>query len=296
MSHSVRFLAAAIATWAGVRAISLGLYPGANAEAAVLPDPLTAAPAAATAALAASAETLPPGQRMSPAQPLAGQPYAPAYALPYGALPPGAMPVPAPYYYYPLPVPVRMAAAPTLPPTSYASAPASGGGAWFSPGGEIMPRPMPSYALPATASTAAAASLPPEKSPNLGKAAAVAPGKLDRWKLHAWSYYRSERGGAPATPSLASAGMLGGSQGGARLTWFATPHLAASARVTSSLGAIRGTEAALGLRYQPFAKLPLAFTAERRERVEGVGRSAFAAFAEAGAWGVPLTGKFRADG
>ena len=108
------------------------------------------------------------------------------------------------------------------------------------------------------------------------------PGRLDRLSLSTWAMMRSK----PAPPGLASGGQLGGSQAGARLLWRVTPNLAASVRTSAPIGSQRGGEAALGVRYQPFMSIPVAFTAERRQSLGKFGgRSAFAMFAEGGLYG-----------
>jgi hypothetical protein len=94
----------------------------------------------------------------------------------------------------------------------------------------------------------------------------------------------------PGLPSLAGTGTLGGSQAGARLLYRFNPHLAASLRTSAPINSRRGGEAALGIRYQPFVSIPVAFTAERRKAFGqyGAGRDAFAAFVEGGLYGRPL--------
>jgi len=58
----------------------------------------------------------------------------------------------------------------------------------------------------------------------------------------------------------------------------------------------RGGEAALGVRWQPLAKLPLAFTAERRQAFgRDAGRSDFALFAEGGIYDRPIIAGFNLD-
>ncbi len=100
----------------------------------------------------------------------------------------------------------------------------------------------------------------------------------------------------PGAIGLASGGQLGGSQAGARLLWNFDPRVAASLRTSAPINSQRGGEAALGLRLRPFAGLPLAFTAERRQSLGRFGgRSAFAAFAEGGLYGRPLPFDTRLD-
>ena len=46
--------------------------------------------------------------------------------------------------------------------------------------------------------------------------------------------------------------------------WRVTPNIAATLRASAPINSQRGAEAALGIRYQPFEKWPVAFTLERR--------------------------------
>ena len=60
---------------------------------------------------------------------------------------------------------------------------------------------------------------------------------------------------------------------------------------------MRGAEVAAGIRYQPFRSIPIAFTAERRQRLGRYGgRSAFALFAEGGLYHRALFSKIYLDG
>ncbi len=99
MSASIRFLGMAVLAWAGVRAASLGLFPGMDGIAPV-------ARAATTAGLPAPATTKVQATVAGGAS-LAGAPYAPypSYAPypTYGAYPPYP---PYPPYAYPRPVAV----------------------------------------------------------------------------------------------------------------------------------------------------------------------------------------------
>ena len=277
MSHSVRFLALAITAWAGVRAITLGLDPGRDALAATLDDSLLSEAAQGPTAPAPAAPPPAPGMRSSPiGYPPTPYGWMPGYPAMWQAPPaqtvvrlvqpaaPYASPMAIPAYYYAAP-PQAMAMSATLPFDPYAAPPPL-----------LSPPPL-------------AAPLP-SASPPLQRGAPT----LDRLRLHGWAYYRQETGATSA--GLAPGGTLGGSQAGARMLYQVRPGLDASARYVSSIGTVRGSEAALGVRYQPFKNIPLAITAERRQRIDGVGRSDFAAFAEYGAYGVRLPGEFSADG
>ncbi len=122
--------------------------------------------------------------------------------------------------------------------------------------------------------------------------AAAAP-TTRRWSLSAWSFVRP--GGAAA---LATGGLLGGSQAGARLVWRLNPGaarpLALSARLSAPLARAAGTEAAIGLDWVPVARLPVHLLAERRQALGGEGRSAFALTALGGMSDARL-GRFRLD-
>lgn len=105
-------------------------------------------------------------------------------------------------------------------------------------------------------------------------------------------------GRGSGTSALADAGSLGGSQAGARVAYRlngnASAPIALAARLSSPLRR-RGVEAAIGVEAQPVAALPIRFVAERRFRVSGEGRSAFALFAHGGVYNRQISGDFRLD-
>ena len=107
--------------------------------------------------------------------------------------------------------------------------------------------------------------------------------RFDRLSMSSWAMLRQPVVGKLPPASLSGSGLLGGSQAGARILYRFNPLLAGSLRTTAPVGGSRGGEAALGVRIQPFAGIPVAITAERRQalRHDG-GRSAFALFAEGG--------------
>ncbi|MBW0144051.1 hypothetical protein [Sphingomicrobium clamense] len=270
MSSSVRFLAMAIAAWAGVRAVAFAFDPSHDAVAATLDEDLLAA-AQGQSAPALAPPPPAPGIYQSPAT--FGQ-------YPHWMPPPGWSPPPA------QPQVIRIVQAPAYPAAG--ALPAT-----YYPQTAYFPQPMAAPASGASVApiTTSAAVLPTATPP-------LEPAKvsmLDRLKIHGWGHFRQETGEATG-PGLAPGGTLGGSQAGARVLYNVAPGLDVSARYVSSIGNIRGSEAALGVRYQPFARLPLALTAERRQRIDGVGRSDFAAFAEYGAYGVDLPADFTAAG
>jgi len=120
------------------------------------------------------------------------------------------------------------------------------------------------------------------------------PARFDRLQLSSWAMLRQR----PGQASLGTNGMLGGSQAGMRLSYRFDPRFAVGLRTSVPLGtATRGGEAALGLRYQPFAAIPVSLTAERRQAFgKGGGRSAFALFAEGGLYHRPVFNKIYLDG
>lgn len=279
MSHSVRFLTLAIAAWAGVRAITLGLDPGRDALAATLDDSQLSEAAQGPTAPASASPPSTPGMQVSTM----------AYAQnPYGWMP--AYPPPWAYPAAPPPAPViRIVQSPAAAPSPGAMAiPAYYYGTTSAYSSQTLPSGL-AYPEAASMPTATASMLPLSTPP-------LQPQELvedRRLRGHVWGHYRQDTSGLP---SLAPGGTLGGSQAGVRLLYRVAPGLDLSARNVGSLGNFAGSEAALGVRYAPFANLPLAITAERRQRVHGFGRSDFAAFAEYGAYGVAMPAGFTADG
>jgi hypothetical protein len=142
---------------------------------------------------------------------------------------------------------------------------------------------------------AVAAAVPSPPPPHL----ALPPGpdtgsaRPGRWSLSAWSFVR--RGGSA---SLAAGGLLGGSQAGARLLYRldrgSERPPALSVRLAAPLRRPAGAEAALGLDWQPSARLPVHLLVERRQALGRDGRSAFQLTAYGGVGDVPL-GRFRLD-
>lgn len=98
--------------------------------------------------------------------------------------------------------------------------------------------------------------------------------------------------------SAANAGLLGGSQAGVRLLLRvegdAARPLSLSARISSPIRR-SGAEAALGVEWQPVARLPVRVLAERRQRLSGEGRSAFALLAHGGVSDRLVAAGFRLD-
>lgn len=274
MSAPIRFIGLTLAAWVGVRAASLGLFPGTTA---LVPSAAARTPPAAPAAPRVSTPL--------PAEAYAQQPFAPySYPAPY----------PPPYPYPAMPYPAYVQG-PRIPgativvpsgwgaPTIRYAAARPAASAWDL----VVPTPaaaerfadlgaLPFAAAAPFAARPAAASLPPAPS---------GPPKLDRLQLSSWALLRNGLGNS----TLAQGGTLGGSQVGTRLTYKFTPQIAASLRFSSSAGGVRGAEAAAGVRWQPFRAIPVALNVERRQRLGRFGgRSDFAAFAEGGLYQLPV--------
>lgn len=128
----------------------------------------------------------------------------------------------------------------------------------------------------------------------LAAASSLARG-VGRLSASAWMLARSG-GGDDAL--AAGNGLLGGSQAGARFLYRVSDNVATpvslSARVSSPLRR-SGAEAAFGVEWQPVAGLPVRLLAERRERVSGEGRSAFALLAHGGVGDRAIAAGFTLD-
>ena len=295
MSRSLRFLGVAVFAWAGIRAVSLGMVPGTELLAIDRP--------AAAAEIADARPALPPVERtdLTPPElaattpPPPADPYAVAYSPAYGAYPG----YPPPPYGYPAtyPPPPRGNYYPAYAPANYAPA--------YPPGPHRRGQSAPQYAeledypgLPYTSEPVPPleqwplAQIASGRSRRVPAEASSAPlrARFDRLQLSSWAMLRQR----PGQASLGTNGMLGGSQAGMRLMYRFDPHFAASLRTSVPLGsATRGGEGALGVRYQPFASIPISLTAERRQAFgRGGGRSAFALFAEGGLWDRPIVAGF----
>ena len=294
MSASIRFLGLAVLAWAGVRAASLGLFPGMDgiapvARAATIADLPAPAAARAQAPVAGGASPVPgaaypPYPPYVPYPPYGGYPPYPPYAYP--PYPPYAYPRPVPYYY--------------ALPASLPAARRRQASAWDG----IDPTPAPLFdgwgrAEPAAETRFAASTIEPVPGVAPGQAGQV-PGpagaplakKFDRLQLSAWALLRGSWGPG----ALATGGTLGGSQVGARLTYHFSPSLAASLRSSSSVGGVRYAEVAAGVRWKPLASVPVALNFERRQALNRWGgRDAFALFAEGGLYQTPVFGLANLD-
>ena len=284
MRPSLRFLGLALFGWAGVRATTLGIIPG--AELFRVPETEALVPPVA-------ATQFPPIEPVQPAQPYADVP------MGYPGTQPG---MGWPYPYPPMPADLPVRVQPIRVPVYYASAPP--GYAQSIPA--LLPTPRPPI-YPATPvlddwplSRMAAASMPPSRSvaavPMQSTPAAMLKTRIDRIQLAAWALLRSSEGMTFNVPSLASGGTLGGSQAGARLSYNFNHQIAATLRTTSDVG-YRTGEIAGGVRIQPASGIPVWFTLERRQGIgdSSSGRNAFALFAEGGVYQRAMPWRFSLD-
>lgn len=291
MSASLRFLGLAVFAWAGVRAASLGLFPGSTA----LTPPATAA-------------VLPPvaQTQFEPPPPPDAQPpssyYGPGTPSLYGSASPAAYPSPYPGAYPAYQPRDRTIVIPASWPSG-ASPPVQRAEASVGGWAGIMPSPQPVYYVPLSPEPWPQYSSPPSggqrssSAPTSITPAPLKPARFDRLQLTAWALLRGTGRGTIPSTSLASGGTLGGSQAGARLTYRFSQAWAATLRTSSSAGGVRGAEVAGGIRWQPLRSVPVAFTAERREGLGRFGgRSAFALFAEGGIYHRALFNKIYLDG
>jgi hypothetical protein len=115
-----------------------------------------------------------------------------------------------------------------------------------------------------------------------------------RWSGSAWAFLR----GGGRTGALAPVGQIGGGQAGARLLYRLDEggRLAASARISRTIGGPHQTEAAIGLDWTPVARIPLHLMAERRIAIDAGGRDAWTLGVAGGVYAVPLGGRWRLDG
>ena len=189
----------------------------------------------------------------------------------------GAYPAYAPYPVY-VPVPMQTGAKSAPPQIVYVDRAAA-----MPPEINVFGGPPPMWDGAGTVAATGAQPAPPRQStPSF--ADLKLPKLPARLSISSWATMRNQSG----SDSLGTGGMLGGSQAGARLLWKFDPHLSASFRTSAPINSQRGAEAALGMRYQPLANLPVAVTLERRHAFRDYGQSAFALFAEGGVYGRPM--------
>jgi hypothetical protein len=113
---------------------------------------------------------------------------------------------------------------------------------------------------------------------------------ISRWTASAWLHARN--GDAP---TLAPGGLLGGGQTGTRLGYRISPALQLTGRLAAPLRKLTGAEAALGVEWRPSRSLPVRVLAERRQRLSGQGRDAFALTVHGGVGDAPLPAGFRLE-
>jgi hypothetical protein len=269
MSKSIRFLGLAIFAWAGVRAVSLGIVPGAEALA------FDSSAADRGRLIPRIEPTILP-----PIEPIAteGPPQA-GVSLTASQYHAGGTIYPA-YLPYPVYVPVTRGAAQSSPPQVI----------------YVNPPPAESREIYVQREAMAETGSPPE-STSKPKPQITPSFDRPRWlpkhlSVSSWAMMRNQGG----PDSLAGRGMLGGSEAGARLMWQFSPGLAATIRASAPVNSQRGAEAAFGVRYRPFQSMPVAVTLERRHAIKDYGRNAFALFAEGGVYGRELPLQFSLDG
>ena len=274
MRPSLRFLAVAVVGWAGFRAYTLGIVPGAEIFAAARPRPVEPAPVMTT--------------QFGPIEPIAPAPAAPpplqAASIPY--YPPiPARPMVIPVYY-------DYRGAPPAAPARSTQA------IWALPEPRPIFYPKPSPLDDWPLSRLASAAMPARSTvtaPMQTTAPAIVAARIDRIQLTMWAMLRDTRT-LITSSSLASGGTLGASQAGARLVYNFSPMISAVVRTSSEVGR-RGGEVAGGIRVRPLRSIPLWITAERRQALGqyGGGRDAFAFFAEGGLYGRPMPWDFTLD-
>lgn len=267
MRPSLRFLALTVLGWAALRTAMVGAFPGAElfridrSEARVPPITPTQFPAIEPIEAAAATEA-------APANPPAAN-YAPASLIEViRALLTAAHKAVAPSSARATPLADALEE-----PRAQSFSPIPQLGEW--PLSRIATAARPAHST----FVSAPESVPPLADPNA----------VDRVQLTAWALLRPQSAAIAGSQPLASGGSLGGSQAGARLAYNFTRQIAATLRTSSDVGR-RGGEAALGLRIQPLAGIPLWIDAERRQRIGKYsgGRSAFALFFEGGLWDRPM--------
>lgn len=289
MSAPLRFLGLAIVGYVGLRtaASAFALTP---LEEVPLPPAATPLLDAFASGEVGASPTASPVTYGTPAAIAPSAPMPPQYVPVYLPAPAGGTYLPQPRMSRPV---VYAAAAPEpyYEPTAYAPAPQSVAD-W-----------------PAVPKGGAPAPTEVQKTPSWnGQPLTARLGR--RWQLTSWAMIRPRDPtlgindpGRGLHPSLASAGSLGGSQAGARLTYQLRDRLNVTLRTSTPLDqqtqskAYSG-EGALGMTWQPLRSVPIRLLAERRQRVgaPGGGRNAFAFMAEGGVYSRPVGWGLLLDG
>ena len=291
MRPSLRFLALAVAGWAGIRTAALGKLPGwelfrierSEAKASeIIPTQFPALQPVEPSA------PLHPADYPVAVQPIPPMPTAIRYVQAALGVPVSMRPGVVTVYQLP---PPAAAPAPALPPrpTRLAGAFSLDDPVYYSELPPLDQDPMSRIAALAGPVSRAAA-IPGQSTPIMD------PHKVDRLQLATWAMLRSQQTGIAGSRSLATGGQLGASQAGARLIYNWNRQIALAARVSSEVGR-RGGEVAAGVRVRPLVNIPVWITAERRQAIGryGGGRSAFAVFLEGGMYQRPLPWRFSFD-
>jgi hypothetical protein len=124
-----------------------------------------------------------------------------------------------------------------------------------------------------------------------------APSARRRLQISSWLAWRPNT----SATGLTSAGLLGGSQAGARAFYPLLPlgksgRLGPTARLSAPLGQKNGKEAAIGISWRFGGDLPVEFSLERRFGLDRAGRDAFGILIATGVSDRPLPHGFVANG
>lgn len=110
-----------------------------------------------------------------------------------------------------------------------------------------------------------------------------------RWSVSAWAFYR------PQAPVQPGSGLYGGSQAGLRAAYALGDGWQAYGRLSATPVNRDSAEGAVGLALRPLSRVPLTLAIERRVRIAGDGRNAFAAYVTGGVSDRPAPAQFRID-
>ena len=110
-----------------------------------------------------------------------------------------------------------------------------------------------------------------------------------RWSLSAWAFYRPQARVQPGS------GLYGGSQIGVRAAYALGNGWQAYGRLSATPVMRDSGEAAVGLAIRPVGRVPLTLAIERRARIAGDGRNAFAAYVTGGVSDLAAPAQFRID-
>lgn len=110
-----------------------------------------------------------------------------------------------------------------------------------------------------------------------------------RWSMSAWVFFR------PTAPVQPGSGLYGGSQAGLRAAYALGDGWQAYGRLSVTPVNRDSAEGAVGLALRPLSRVPLTLAIERRVRIAGDGRHAFAAYVTGGVSDLPAPAQFRID-